>query len=382
MGVGAGAGGRTRPRASAIASARALARALEEVTLRHPGLEDDIRILGLAAFTERDAEYFFGRELEVEAVWKKLKRPRLLGLIGPSGAGKSSFLRAGLLPTLPSTWRAVFATPGTRPFQALAEALVPEFAGDTEALQSLVRFDDLDTAVAVAARWRNAPRARPRHRRSVRGTVHAESDGDSGGVRALLSRFVLDADVHVVVSMRDDFLIHCHAHEALSPILNDLTLLGPLGGGRAAARPGAAGARVRLSVRGRAARRRDGPGSRTRRGALPLLAFAASRLWDCRDRERGLLTRAAYRDIGGVGGALAQHAEATLERIGTARMPQVRELFRNLVTAQGTRAVRERAELLSVFDRDAGLGARADAELSPAVPWSMHGLLTSYDASG
>ena len=35
-------------------------------------------------------------------------------------------------------------------------------------------------------------------------------------------------------------------------------------------------------------------------------------------------------------------AEATLERIGTLRAPLVRELLRNLVTAQGTRAVRER----------------------------------------
>ena len=47
------------------------------------------------------------------------------------------------------------------------------------------------------------------------------------------------------------------------------------------------------------------------RGALPLLAFAASRLWEERDRERRLLTRDAYERIGGMGGALAQHAEAT-----------------------------------------------------------------------
>ena len=52
------------------------------------------------------------------------------------------------------------------------------------------------------------------------------------------------------------------------------------------------------------------------RAALPLLAFAVSRLWEKRDRERKLLTRAAYEEIGGVAGALAQHAEATLETIG------------------------------------------------------------------
>ena len=66
------------------------------------------------------------------------------------------------------------------------------------------------------------------------------------------------------------------------------------------------------------------------RSALPLLAFAVARLWDTRDRDRRLLTRAAYDDIGGVGGALARHAEATLRAIGDEWRPMVREVFRNL----------------------------------------------------
>ncbi len=86
------------------------------------------------------------------------------------------------------------------------------------------------------------------------------------------------------------------------------------------------------------------------RGALPILAFAAAQLWETRERQEGLLTRASYEAIGGVGGALAQHAEATLEKIGTDRIPIVREIFRNLVTAQGTRAARDMDELLSVFE--------------------------------
>ena len=47
----------------------------------------------------------------------------------------------------------------------------------------------------------------------------------------------------------------------------------------------------------------------------------------------------------------------TLESLGADRLPIVRELFRNLVTAENTRATRERNELLSVFPpdlRDAG----------------------------
>ena len=111
------------------------------------------------------------------------------------------------------------------------------------------------------------------------------------------------------------------------------------------------------------------------RGALPLLAFAVARLWERRDRETKLLTREAYREIGGVEGALAQHAEATMDRIGPERQGLVREMFRNLVTAQGTRAVIDREELLSAFpDR-----AAADEVLRQLIDAR---LLTSYEVEG
>ena len=179
----------------------------------------------------------------------------------------------------------------------------------------------------------------------------------------MLGRLVLEADVRVIVSLRDDFLIHCQAHDALLPAFADVTPLGLLGVSsmrRALVQPALAcgyrfedEALVDEMIRDVS----------RERGALPLLAFAASRLWEKRDRERGLLTWEAYKEIGGVGGALAQHAEVTLEGIGRKRIPLVRELFRNLVTSQGTRAVRERDELLSVFDgKSDTMGTRADAE--------------------
>ena len=74
-------------------------------------------------------------------------------------------------------------------------------------------------------------------------------------------------------------------------------------------------------------------------------------------------------------GALAQHAEATLERIGAARERIVRELFRNLTTAQGTRAVLDRAELLSAFpDR-----AAAEEVLQRLIDAR---LVTTYETEG
>jgi WD40 repeat protein len=332
-----------------FATAAALSRALEEVTLRVEGADDVQPYPGLASFTEADAEYFFGRELEVEEMWKKLRRPHLLGLVGPSGAGKSSFIRAGLMPVIPTGWRAVVATPGSQPFTALAHALARDLAGDEEAVQDLLRFDDSDVAVSLVTRWRR------RHGQALIVVDQFEElftqnpSETQERFAELLGRLALESDAHVLLSMRDDFLFHCHSFAPLHPILSELTLLGPPTGAalrRAVVQP-ALKCGYRFEDEDLVEEMVGEVGGE--RGALPMLAFAAARLWDTRDRERGLLTREAYEHIGGVGGALAQHAEATLERIGEDRISIVRELFRNLVTAQGTRAARDRDELLSVF---------------------------------
>jgi len=373
-----------------FATAAALARALEEVTLRVEGAEDVQPYPGLASFTEADAEYFFGRELEVEEMWKKLRRPHLLGLVGPSGAGKSSFIRAGLLPVIPTGWRAVVSTPGSQPFTALAHALARDLAGDEEAVQDLLRFDDPEVAVSLVTRWRC------RHDQALIVVDQFEElftqnpSETQERFAELLGRLALESDAHVLLSMRDDFLFHCHAFEPLHPILSELTLLGPPTGAalrRAVVQP-ALKCGYRFEDEDLVEEMVGEVGGE--RGALPMLAFAAARLWDTRDRERGLLTREAYEHIGGVGGALAQHAEATLERIGENRIPIVRELFRNLVTAQGTRAARDRDELLSVFsgsgpverppssadDRPSGDLTAAEEVLNTLVDAR---LLTSYE---
>jgi WD40 repeat protein len=332
-------------------TARTLTRALEDVTLRVEGAEDLHPYPGLASFTEEDAEYFFGREAEVEQMWRKLEGPtRMLALVGPSGAGKTSFLQAGLFPAATPQWAAATCKPGNNPQLALGRALAPEMAGDTEVMELLLRFDDPEAAVEVLSRWRC---------RSDRALLVVDqfeelftqnSDEEQRRFADLLNRLVLDADVCVLLSMRDDFMIRCRDFEAFKPTFSDMTAIPTLAGNdlrRALVRPATkCGYRFEddelveemlAEVEGE-------------RGALPLLAFAASQLWEKRDRETGLLTREAYQGIGGVGGALAQHAEASIDRIGTERIAIVRELFRNLVTAEGTRAVREWDELLSVFD--------------------------------
>src|SRR6185503_5069110 len=75
---------------------------------------------GLSAFTEADAPRFFGRERAVEGFVNQLRDQPLLAVVGPSGAGKSSFVRAGVIPALPTGWRAVVVRPGPAPMAALA----------------------------------------------------------------------------------------------------------------------------------------------------------------------------------------------------------------------------------------------------------------------
>ena len=65
-------------------TAHTLIRALEDVTLRVDGAEDLQPYPGLASFCESDAELFFGREAEVERLWRRLDHPHLVGVVGPS----------------------------------------------------------------------------------------------------------------------------------------------------------------------------------------------------------------------------------------------------------------------------------------------------------
>ncbi|MHC4933895.1 MAG: nSTAND1 domain-containing NTPase, partial [Planctomycetota bacterium] len=304
---------------------------------------------GLAAFTEADAEFFFGREDEVAKMWRKLTSRRLLAVIGPSGVGKSSFLRAGVIPARPEGWGVLVCQPGEAPFAALARALVPEFAGDIEATAQLVDIRDGDRAVAMVSRWRDRYGQALLILDQFEELFTLNPPETQERFATTLRRLVDDADVHVLLSLRDDFLHRCHKQRPLVPVFEDLTPVGQPDTEalvRALIEPAR---RLGFEFEDADLPREMASEVEGERSALPLLAFAVARLWDERETESRTLTQDAYDEIGGVGGALGQHAEATLKAVGDERMPIVREIFRNLVTAEGTRAVREWSELLSVF---------------------------------
>ena len=107
----------------------------------------------------------------------------------------------------------------------------------------------------------------------------------------LLGRLTVEVDVHVVFSMRDDFFFHCHRYSALAPLFSNSMPVGPLTGEdlrRALVQP-ALLCGYRFEDESLIDEMLEPIADE--RGALPLLAFAASRLWEKRDRTHGQLTR-------------------------------------------------------------------------------------------
>ena len=86
---------------------------------------------GLRAFEPAEADRFFGRQQQVQALVARLASTPLLAVSGASGCGKSSLVKAGLLQALQRAhqddgqpaWLPVVMRPGLRPMANLAQAL-------------------------------------------------------------------------------------------------------------------------------------------------------------------------------------------------------------------------------------------------------------------
>jgi len=294
---------------------------------------------GLAAFTTEDASLFVGRVREIEFLVNRLLHETLIAVVGPSGAGKSSFVHAGVIPALPEGWRVISSRPGNAPLAALTARLARDGLS-MEATGAGVLVIVIDQFEEVF-------------------TLCSDEDERRAFFAALaqLTRST-EASVRVIITLRDDFLMRAEREPSLRERLaRGLQLVGTPGRAeleRILIEP-ARRAGYELEDRRLAEEMVDAVLDRP--GALALLSFTAAQMWTLRDRHFKQLTRKVYEAIGGVVGALAQHAENTMATLGIEEQRHVRDAFRHLVTADGKRAVLSRGELLEV------MGASANAAL-------------------
>jgi tetratricopeptide (TPR) repeat protein len=331
---------------------------------------------GLLPFGEAHAGTFFGREPEVDAFLERMRRQPIIPVVGPSGVGKSSFVQAGVIPRLREQegWLVLPLRPGPRPFETLAARLERGEGGG--AASESAQLPTFATVEARAARLCDQPHllalellelAR-RHESKVLlfidqlEELFTSVDDPEQQLRFLAALATaaddLDDPVRVVLTLRHDFVDRlAAAGGAASPLARFFALKSPdrrmL---EAALREPAERAgyafedddlveQMIAAVQGEPA-------------CLPLLQFAARRLWEERDQDRELLLRSSYEAMGGVGGALARHADAQINALAPSQQRIARSLLRRLVTPERTRRLVPRSEALQ------GLGTDAESVLN------------------
>jgi tRNA A-37 threonylcarbamoyl transferase component Bud32 len=298
---------------------------------------------GLAAFGEEDAKVFFGRTSEIRSAMAQLEGWPLLAVVGPSGVGKSSFVHAGVIPAMRAEGACDVHVlrPGRMPIHRLASVL----GDDPDLVARLVEAPGLFGELLRASG------------RRVLVVVDQLEElftlCDSDDVRRIfLAALLGSADdptspVRVVLSMRADFLDRLAGHKQfLAELSRGLCFLSA---------PDAESLRETLERPAELAGYAFEPGivedmmqAATSKGALPLLSFAATRLWDARDRNAKRFTATAYNAMGGVGGAFARHADQVAAALPPQNQPVLRAILLRLVTPDGTRAVIDRGELLGL----------------------------------
>lgn len=309
---------------------------------------------GLEAFDARHRDVYFGRATDVASALELLRARGLVALVGPSGSGKSSLARAGVLPAVldgalgawPPQWTSIAMSPDAYPRAALQHALGPVLDGKPMP-------DDPDELAALLAR-----------------TVETTSMGiivlvdaleelvtlTAAADRAYLAQFLAAISsrpmpgLRCVVTARRDLLDPLLGEPALGVALTRaVQLVVPL-----SAPAWADVVDERLAAYGFALED-DAMRSALARElasiaeAMPLVEFGLARLWEHRDVQRHVLSRQSLGAIGGLAGALARHAEATLGALVATNGPHAgavaRSLLLALTTPHGTRATRTHADL-------------------------------------
>ncbi|WP_026422668.1 AAA family ATPase [Actinokineospora inagensis] len=345
-----------------------------------PVMADVCPYRGLAVFEQDDEPWYFGRERSTAALLARLGEAAVTGeivmLTGASGSGKSSLIRAGLLPAIArgeqpgpgQAWSVVELTPGADPVAAIV-ARLPELPDLDLPGPGTTGAGDLGDAVRAAVETRLAATAASRLVIVVDQFEEVFTQGADEARRRLFIDVLAAAcsprsderepRAVVLLGVRTDYYGRCLDYPALAESLDRPVALAPMTAEElreAVTRPAeAAGLRlegglVDLLLHDVGVLWQDLPGRVRETGALPLLSHTLLAVWQ--DRTGDLLTVAAYRQAGGVRGAVAVTAEQVYARLAAAAQAAARSVLLRLVRvnpeARDTRRDATRGELVDL----------------------------------
>ncbi len=301
---------------------------------------------GLRPFDEADAPDFFGREALVERLLARLSErvdgSRFLGVVGPSGSGKSSVVRAGLAPALrrgalpgSEAWFFIEMSPGARPFEGLEGALHRIAVNPPGSLVQQLKNDDSGLLRAVE-------RVLPPDGSELLLVIDqfeelftkVEDEEDRTRFMASLVSAAMHpgSRIRIVVTLRGDFYDRPLGYQSFGELLGARTqTVGPLSPQEL--ERAVAGPAERVGVTPEPALLAEVVADAADRpGALPLLQFALTEVFE--RRRNGGLTLAAYREVGGLGGALAGRAEHLYETGDDGYRETIRQMFLHIVDVE------------------------------------------------
>ncbi|MDO9286676.1 MAG: RDD family protein, partial [Aquabacterium sp.] len=332
---------------------------------------------GLRPFRTDEEHLFFGRERQIDRMVDKLAVRRFLAVVGTSGSGKSSLVNCGLRPALHrgymaragADWRMATCRPGHDPIAALAQALAApdvlftKSLGEGMTAEELVRgtlrmsglglVDIVRQArlpagtnlLVVVDQFEELFRYQGRHGAAG----HGPGPEATAFVKLLLEAVdQTPLPIHVVLTMRSDYLGDCAQFHGLPEVMNEGQYLVPR----------LARDEIRAAITGPAslAQAQVSPVLLTRLlndvgdnpDQLSILQHALNRTWYHWENEGGAigpLALADYEAIGGMHGALDRHAEKAFGELAdrgappgpSARQQLAQRVFRAL-TDKGTDA--------------------------------------------
>ncbi|MEY2562422.1 MAG: hypothetical protein QOH88_615 [Verrucomicrobiota bacterium] len=324
-----------------------------------PDARVDCPYPGLRAYFTGERDWYFGREEHVDAMLSRLEESRFLAVVGSSGSGKSSLVFAGLIPALgegqlagsrrdaeggPASWSVICFNPGNDPLAELVAAIGkaavkkddPHLAGYIRAaLESSGGLIEALNVAGLIDPQRETLVYADQFEELFRFGEKASRTAQENALR-FATLFVAAAEqtqvrLHLLLSMRSEFIGQCEAFPGLSEIVSRSQFLTPRLSRKQLERSlscPAAAVGWKLAPDALAAILNDCGNSPDQ---LPLAQHILRRMWmRAAGAQRRELTLEDYNAEGGIRKSIAEHGQEILKGLP---QPGGTEVTRNLFMA-------------------------------------------------